>query len=333
VALLAVVGPQKLVGQEEARCDGSLIIGRVTDASGSVRLPGAIISVRWTDAVRRLTTVTTGGDGGFRVCAPKERDAAIVWAQFGQHSSRQEVVLLSAASPAELILRVELESQAAARIVGRVYDVETDAPIVAAVIELAGGTSIATTDSRGSFIVTGVSPGPNVLYVRHLGHADLEREIDAPSGATLEVEVGMSARPIEVEPLVVTVVRLRRLEIKGFYERKYWGELLGIGGFYTQDEIERRRPLRISHMVADFPGIRLRCSGSGIHGCSLENTRAGCDRVNIFLDGINLRGGSIDEYVLPVAVGGIEVYAGAAQLPAEFGGANARCGAIVIWTK
>ena len=32
-------------------------------------------------------------------------------------------------------------------------------------------------------------------------------------------------------------------------------------------------------------------------------------------------------------IAGVEVYKGPATLPAEFAGSNARCGAIVIWTK
>ena len=42
---------------------------------------------------------------------------------------------------------------------------------------------------------------------------------------------------------------------------------------------------------------------------------------------------SINDYVLPIEIAGIEVYRGAASLPAEFSGSDARCGAIVIWTK
>jgi hypothetical protein len=36
--------------------------------------------------------------------------------------------------------------------------------------------------------------------------------------------------------------------------------------------------------------------------------------------------------VLPHEVAGIEVYRGPSEIPAEYQGADARCGAIVIWT-
>jgi outer membrane receptor for ferrienterochelin and colicin len=38
--------------------------------------------------------------------------------------------------------------------------------------------------------------------------------------------------------------------------------------------------------------------------------------------------------MVPVSsIEGIEVYKGAAQLPAEFGGSNSMCGVVAIWTK
>ena len=92
-------------------------------------------------------------------------------------------------------------------------------------------------------------------------------------------------------------------------------------------------------MLADVPGVRVRCSGSGINSCRIESARrsegfsgGGCD-LNVYLDGTLVRGGGVDEFVLPIEIAGIEVYAGPAQLPAEFAGSDARCGAVVIWTK
>lgn len=37
--------------------------------------------------------------------------------------------------------------------------------------------------------------------------------------------------------------------------------------------------------------------------------------------------------VHPSSVAAIEIYRGAAQVPATFGGSDARCGVIAIWTK
>lgn len=42
---------------------------------------------------------------------------------------------------------------------------------------------------------------------------------------------------------------------------------------------------------------------------------------------------SLDNLVHPSDVAAIEAYAGAASVPAEFGGSTGRCGAIAIWTR
>jgi hypothetical protein len=39
------------------------------------------------------------------------------------------------------------------------------------------------------------------------------------------------------------------------------------------------------------------------------------------------------DMVHPLDVAGIEIYRGPAQTPGEFGGSNARCGVIVVWTR
>ena len=168
--------------------------------------------------------------------------------------------------------------------------------------------------------MTAVPAGQHELRVRRLGYAPLRHTVDVNSGLTTELEIGLVREPVGLEPLVVSTTRSRRLEIKGFYERKHWGELLGLGAFITEEDIKRRSPLRISQMIEELPSIRTQ----------LYNARAGC-RLSVFLD--NIRVESVDELVLPIEVGGVEVYKGPASLPAEFGGTDSRCGVAVIWTK
>ena len=64
----------------------------------------------------------------------------------------------------------------------------------------------------------------------------------------------------------------------------------------------------------------------------------GCDNTNVYLDGVRvIRDTSpsdvtLDDFVLASEITAMEVYRNAAEIPAEFGGAVGRCGAIVIWT-
>ena len=214
------------------------------------------------------------------------------------------------------------------RLLGRVVDRSTDRPVATAAVRLLGLTEVAESDRQGRFRLTGVPAGTHELEVRRIGYAPLRHAVEVTRGLTMEVEIGLVREPVGLEPLVVSTTRSRRLEIKGFYERKHWGELLGLGTYYTAEDIDRRRPIRISHMIADAAGIRTR-------GGVIYNVRMGGCPTNIYLDNIKIEGGSesIDSLVLPIEVAGLEVYKGPASLPAEFSGSDSRCGAIVIWTK
>ena len=279
----------------------------ITDDSGTIRLPGA--------------------------------GQATPWAEFGDDSSEELVVSLEGGRAQQVELRVLFKEGGAGRLAGRVVDGATDEPIGTATVSIIGEFRSVESDRRGRFVLSGVPAGAREIEVRRIGYEALRHRVTVTRGLTAELEIGLVPMPVEMEPLVATVIRPRRLEIGGFYERKYWGELVSGGSFFTADDIDRRRPLRISHMLADVPGVRVRCSGSGINSCRIESARrsegfsgGGCD-LNVYLDGTLVRGGGVDEFVLPIEIAGIEVYAGPAQLPAEFAGSDARCGAVVIWTK
>ena len=162
-------------------------------------------------------------------------------------------------------------------------------------------------------------------------------------GITTEVEIGLVPEPVEMAPIVATAPRSRRLEVRGFYERKYWGELVSGGTFFTASDIERRRPvliLLILHMIADETGIRLEC-GLRVSSCRILSRRGastfvpgGCE-MSVWVDGVNIgigKGGP-DTVVKPVEIAGVEIYKGPASLTAELGGSDSGCGVVVIWTK
>ncbi|MFV1988336.1 MAG: hypothetical protein ACC682_13730, partial [Gemmatimonadota bacterium] len=189
-----------------------------------------------------------------------------------------------------------------------------------------------------------VLPGDQVLEIEHLGFAPMAEVVSIVADRTVDLNIQMSANPIELEPLVVTAVRDRRLEIRGFYDRRTWGDRTGLGQFLSIEDIERRSPSAVTSLLREFPGIEVRCSGT--RDCQVRTTRAsGCREVNIYLNGTltlgegrsgpaaRASGISIDELVRPFEIAGLEIYTGAGSVPAEFSGTTGRCGAIAIWTK
>lgn len=349
VALQPVVVPVGVEGQSIDDCDGraSLQVS-VVDESGFIAIPEATVVLRWTDAVRRPVRETAGTDGHLVLCAPRDAGEATLWAEFGDASSEESVVALEAGTPHDVELRLLLSETGTGRLVGLVRDAGTEEPVVAAAVSILGDPGEVASNRRGRFVLSGVPVGRREIAVRHIGYAPFRHPVAVARGRTTEIEIGLVPEPLAMEPLVATVVRSRRLETRGFYERKYWGELVSGGTFFTAEDIERRNPLRITQMVADIPGIRLRNCGMRQNSCRLYNSRIsdissndGC-LMNIYLDGSlivrrgRIGGGAvpnINDFVLPIEIAGVEVYLGPSELPAEFAGLESRCGVVVIWTK
>ncbi|WP_419856744.1 carboxypeptidase regulatory-like domain-containing protein [Candidatus Palauibacter irciniicola] len=318
----------------------------VVDDSGVIPIPNATVIVQWTDAdrARRPVRQEVGPAGDLVLCAPRDARQATVWAEFGDASSQEAVVGIVPEATSEVELRLLVASATTGRLIGNVRDARTERPVVAATVSVLGGTATET-NRRGSFVLSGVPVGVHELAVRHLGYAPLSHVVSVSRGITTEVDIGMVPDPVEMEPIVATATRPRRLEVGGFYERKYWGELVGGGTFFTAADIERRGAVLISQMIADEPGIRLGNCRLRRSSCMLVNTRVasefspdGCP-LSFYLDNTLVRGlggrdgQTIDDLVRPHEIAGVEIYRNAASLPGEFGGSDSQCGIVAIWTK
>ena len=330
--LVAAVAPA--AGQDGNECgDRASLRVAVLDESGTIPLPGATVVLRWNEARRRPVREATGPQGGFFLCVPRDAREATLWAEFGDASSKQAVVAFEPGASREVELRVGFGLVRSGRIIGRLYDGANGDPVATAAVSLRSITGQAESDRRGGFTMSGVPEGQHELEVRRIGYAPLSHRVTVTRGLTTEVEIGLVPTPVKMEPLVATVTRSRRLEVKGFYKRKLWGELVSGGTFFTAADIERRRPQRISHMIAELSGIRLGRDNKFYNTrLSAGFSSAGC-KIKTFLDNTDVSNVPVHTLVLPVEIAGVEIYKGPASLPAEFGGSDTRCGAIVIWTK
>lgn len=321
--LAALTGP--VLGQEDGCRNRPSLRVTVVDESGTIPIPGAMLVIQWSDVEERPLRETVGSEGRILLCAPPEAREAVLWAELGDASSTERRVVIVPGSKHDVELRLLLDDLETGRLVGQVLDGRTHRPVAAAEVSVPDRAAVVTSNRMGRFVLSGIPVGSHELSVRHIGYAPLTHAVSVRPGITTEVEIGLSADPVELAPLVATVERPRRLEIKGFYERKHWGELLGLGTFITAEDIERWRPLRVSDLVSMLvpsvgPGLRNRRGFSGLNPTC---------RMAVYLDGFAV-GADLDSFVKPVEVGGIEVYKGLASTPAEFAG---RCGAVVVWTK
>lgn len=163
--------------------------------------------------------------------------------------------------------------------------------------------------------------GYTAIRVTRLGYRTTERAVTAIlAGDSLLIPI--DAVPLQNAPVVVQATRSRTLEGAGFYARRR----MGLGVFVTRDMIEQK----YSTALRDADILRRVSGVTGVDGASVRLRGNRCP-ARIFVDGLP-RGTQLP--LLPAAdIEGIEVYRGPSEVPAQYSGANAACGVVLVWTR
>ena len=333
------------------------LAGVVRDSAAGVIIPRARVTAVWQNENGERQSVVSESDenGVYYLCEiPASRSMAIQ-AMFATFATRPVEVTIEPGPPAGWDFEVPVRTgflpgafTTPGRIVGRVIDRRSARPVETATVELVGGDETRVTSGSGHFAFEDITPGVYNVRIQHLAYETTGQLINLPADRTVEVNFELTVDPIELEPLVVTAVREKRLEIRGFYDRKETGERLGQGVFVTREEIEKEMPLSVTHYLGRISGVRVVCTGSGRNSCTVfmrggspslsSRAEVGCQNSNVYIDGVRVVRDnqtlqeSIDYFVSPSDIAAMEVYRGPSEIPAEFGGSVGRCGAIVIWT-
>jgi hypothetical protein len=146
------------------------------------------------------------------------------------------------------------------------------------------------------------------------------------------LSVALEPLPVELEPVIIrgdtsTVVAYGRMA--DFFRRKR----VGWGRFITRQDIEQANPFRVSDLLRTVPGVWVTYDLWGQPLFSFRRTlsRAARCMPAVYIDNMRMPADmSLDDWVMPHVVEGIEVYTSMATTPSEFYGG---CGAIVIWTR
>jgi hypothetical protein len=219
-----------------------------------------------------------------------------------------------------------------ARVTGAVSNTEDGKPVPGVVVSITGTELRRETDTNGVFRFTEVPAGPLELRTAHLGFSPVDHRMDIEQGRVYDVVIRLTPRAIPLDPLTVSVSvkELLPLGLASFYARVDRGSS---GRFVLREEIEQRS----QRLATDL----LITAGVNVVGQALYMKRLGC-APTVYLDGIKVThreppqpGEAFDaaNILLPFDIEGIEVYAGAASVPPEFGGSSAGCGVIAIWSR
>ena len=248
------------------------------------------------------------------------------------------VLLAARPAPTQILVR------------GVLVDAGTGTPISDARIALTatggGWRGATTTDSAGSFAFDSVHPGAYNLRARRVGYRDAAGSLRLAADSVVEVRLRMSVASVTLEPVTVVTRSARNVSpvLAGFYRRLSSGP----GRFVTREEIEARRPSRVTDVLRNLPNMNAVAGRGGVGGAAMSRGGS-ADRCTVvfFVDGMLVgqpastgpwRSGprtdrAIDDYVQPNEVEGIEIYRGEADTPAEFVTRWVGCGTVVIWTR
>jgi outer membrane receptor for ferrienterochelin and colicin len=171
------------------------------------------------------------------------------------------------------------------------------------------------------------------VVVRRLGFAPAKIPLELGEGELRDIRVLLAPVAMTLDSVTVTAEPAPTVEkaFQGFEMRKS----RGFGTFITREEIEKKNPRVTTDLFRSVSGVKLmRENGSPTVVSSRLGNLSYCP-VRYYVDGTSypLYGQSIDIMVQVVDIGAIEVYPGGATVPPQFGGREAACGVIAIWTR
>lgn len=219
-----------------------------------------------------------------------------------------------------------------ARVRGMVSNGRTGEAVPGATVSFSESL-IVVTDRGGEFDVRQAPWGWYKVVVTRIGYRSKAVDLAVagdPSGIFLAIS--LEPLPVQLEPVVIrgdtaTVVAYGRMA--DFFRRKR----SGWGQFITRQDIGRLNPFRVTDLLWGERGVWMAYDRRGQPMVYFRGriSYGGRCYPAIYIDGHRLPGDmSLNEWVMPQEVEGIEVYRSEITTPPEFPGG---CGAIVIWTR
>lgn len=274
-------------------------------------------------------------------------------------------IAIVAASP------VRAQQAKPAVIVGRVTDEKTLEPLSDVVITLSTGPE-ARTGSNGRYSIASPRSGRIVLRFRRIGYEPGAVPVEALEGETTTFDIAMAKSATtpavaEADPSTDTAkTKLDTVTVKAvapstvsprleeFESRRMkWVN----GTFITQADIKKRIPSRLTDMFRGIPSVKLMDSAGttlvalarapkpdlaggsmgrgGLGGRSSSPKFITDCFLRVGVDGFIREWGFDMNSIAPEEVHGIEVFPGAASIPAKYSGARSdmMCGLVMIWTR
>lgn len=142
------------------------------------------------------------------------------------------------------------QAQTGASILGIVIDAASKAPLALATVSLEGTALLTSTDANGSYRLTGIPGGPQVLRVIRIGYAPLRRSVVVPASGVLAVDVAMARSALNLPGIIVVADPLSRAK----------GEL-GTASVIEGEAIRNQTAASLQGLLELIPGVILQAPG------------------------------------------------------------------------
>ena len=321
-----------------------ILFGAVRNAGSGEALPGIQVTVRWDERTgfgQQARTTRSDSSGFWYVCDVPSGPQVLVRAQATEADTEGETqrVQVQAGTMRNLDVEIALSDPSQnGNVIGVVRDVDTDRPVIGAVVRLREAGRSTTTNSRGLFVLNEVPAGLEVIEVEVLGYEDIVRPLQIYGGRSQQIEVLASSQPFELDPILVTVRSRTWFSDRAGLESRM---AIGAGHFILREDLEDRPgATTLGDVLRDVPGVRVRRQGGGINGQYIVQLRGAANMANeactpnIFVDAVPLgRDSGLFSDILSFDIEVVEVYRGASEVPGEYSGGDSRCGVVAVWTR
>jgi hypothetical protein len=229
---------------------------------------------------------------------------------------------------APLLLLVTPPLAAQAVIMGTVREDTTGRPLadVEVVIEALGRRVF--TDSAGRYALSGIQPGARLMLVRRVGYLAVGIMVQLGPNDTIRRDVSLEPLAVELDPIEVTgrpeTRRPRGIGVEAFEERRR----MGFGRFIDSTMLRQNEYRRLSELL-QRAGVEVAPRGASRQWAV---GRSGC-RLRVYLDGVPIADPPDVNSFSPVGLEAVEAYRSPADVPLEYGGLDARCGVLLLWTR
>ncbi len=322
----------------------SAVIGHVTDPETLQPVPGAEVSIAWSEleaskenGVRmspRLIRDSTDKRGAFHICGLPNSMKATLQARRGS-SVTAEVPIALGDEESELFVRTMLLSSidstakvGNAAVSGRVV-LEGAASNAGSRVEVVGTNQVVLTNENGEFSMSKLPSGSHVLLVRHLGFGAETVPVDLSSRQPQRVSVKLPKFVATLDPVVVKARSQGGLEKVGFAQRQKSGT-----GFYLgPDQLRNMNPQYLTDIMRRVPSLRVQSSPTGDVVTSSRGTGSGC--VQYYVDDMpwmSAEPGDNNNFVNANEIVAVEVYQDS-NTPGQYIRAGGGCTTIVLWTR